>query len=29
LWSAVSAKATDEGKNASQIIIEALKEYIK
>ncbi len=29
LWNSVTAKATDEGKTASQIIIEALKEYIK
>jgi predicted HicB family RNase H-like nuclease len=29
LWSAVTAKATNEGKSASQIIVEALKEYIK
>lgn len=29
LWNAVTAKAKDEGKTASQIIIEALKEYIK
>jgi hypothetical protein len=29
LWSAVTAKATDEGKTASQIIVEALKQYIK
>jgi hypothetical protein len=29
LWSAVIAKATDEEKTASQIIVEALKQYIK
>jgi hypothetical protein len=29
LWSAVTAKANDEGKTASQVIIEALKQYIK
>jgi hypothetical protein len=29
LWSAVTAKATDEGKTASQVIVEALKQYIK
>lgn len=29
LWNLVTAKATDEEKTASQIVIEALKEYIK
>jgi hypothetical protein len=29
LWSAVTAKAKDEGKTASQVIVEALKKYIK
>jgi hypothetical protein len=29
LWSAVTIKAKDEGKTASQVIVEALKQYIK